>query len=94
LADHQRFTIDEVNEDGEPIAPKENVHLFVNQCGVIVRDNIPITIREWNKPKLDGVNYVNQRSKDFALGYALVTFQPTATVQRANSHVESQGVGS
>jgi hypothetical protein len=64
LANHQRFTIDEVTEDGEPIAPKENVHLFVNQCGVIVRDNIPITTREWNKPKVDGVSYVDQRSKD------------------------------
>ena len=64
MADHQRFTIDEVTEDDEPMAPKENVQLFVNQCGVIVRDNIPITTREWNKPKVDGVSYVDQRSKD------------------------------
>ena len=66
MADHQRFTIDEVTEDGEPIAPKVNVHLFVNQCGVVVRNNIPITTREWNKPKkaVDGVSYVDQRSKD------------------------------
>ena len=66
MADHQRFTIDEVTEDGEPIAPKVNVHLFVNQCGVVVRDNIPITTREWNKPKVDdgSVSYVDQRSKD------------------------------
>jgi hypothetical protein len=64
LSDNQRFTIDEVAEDGEPIAPKSNVHLFVNQCGVIVRDSIPISTREWNKPKVDGVSYVDQRSKD------------------------------
>jgi hypothetical protein len=63
LADHQRFKIDEIKEDGEPIAPKENVHLFVNQCGVIIRDKIPITTREWNKPKVDGVSYVDQRCK-------------------------------
>jgi len=66
LADHQRFTIDKIAEDGEPLAPKDNANLFVSQCGVIVRDNIPITTREWNKPKVDdgSVSYVDQRSKD------------------------------
>ena len=65
MGDHQRFTIDEVTKDEEPIAPTKHVKLFVNQCGVVVRDNIPITTREWNKPKADGVSYVDQRSKDF-----------------------------
>jgi hypothetical protein len=27
-------------------------------------DNIPISTRKWNKPKVDGVSYVDQRSKD------------------------------
>ena len=66
MADHQRFTIDEIAEDGKSLAPKDNANLFVSQCGVIVRDNIPITTREWNKPKVDdgSVSYVDQRSKD------------------------------
>ena len=48
------------------MAPKKHATKFVNQCGVIVRDNIPITIQEWNKPKKsgDGVSYVDDRSKD------------------------------
>ena len=65
MADHQRFTIDQVAEDGELIAPAKHAKLFVSQCRVIIRDSIPITTREWNKPKADGVSYVDQRSKDF-----------------------------
>ena len=64
MGDNSRFKIEEVAEDGEPIAPAKNAKLFVSQCGVIVRDSIPITIREWNKPKADGVSYVEERSKD------------------------------
>ena len=65
MGDGIKFNIDEVAEDGEPIAPVNNVRKFINQCGVIVRDNIPITIREWNKPKEDrGVSYVDERSKN------------------------------
>ena len=63
---HQRFSIEEIAEDGQPIVPIQHARLFVNQCGAIVRDTIPITIQEWNKPKkaVDGVSYVDQRSKD------------------------------
>jgi len=67
LGDNQRFLIEEVAEDGEPLAPAVNVIFFVNQCGVVVRDNIPISIREWHKPKGDddgGVSFVDQISKD------------------------------
>ena len=63
---HQRYTIDEVTAYGEPIAPLKNIKKFVSQCGVVVRDNVPITTREWTKPKVDeGVSYVDQRAKDF-----------------------------
>jgi hypothetical protein len=64
LANIARFKIEEVAEDGEPIAAAKNAKLFVSQCGVIVRDNIPITVREWRKPKVDGVSYVEDRSKE------------------------------
>ena len=74
LADHQRFTIDEVAEDGKPIAPAKNAKLFVSQCGVIVRDSIPITIREWNNQKADGVSYVEDRSKDMLWNTLMTNF--------------------
>ena len=65
MGDDIKFNIDEVTEDGEPIAPEQNARKFINQCGVIVRDNIPITIREWNKKKVEqGVSYVDERSKN------------------------------
>jgi hypothetical protein len=51
LGDHEKYPIFELDEDGTPLAPEENVKKFIRQCGVIVRDTIPITIREWNKPK-------------------------------------------
>jgi len=62
----QRFTIDEIAADGRPLAPKKHVTAFVKQCGVIVRDTIPITVQEWHKPKKapEGVTYVDDRSKD------------------------------
>jgi hypothetical protein len=65
LGDGIKYNIDEVAEDGEPIAPVQNARKFIYQCRVIVRDNIPITIREWNKPKEDReVSYVDERSKN------------------------------
>ena len=64
MGDHQRFTIDEVAEDGEPIAPARHAIIFTRQCGVVVRDSIPITTREWNKPHADGASYVDGRTKE------------------------------
>ena len=63
---NQRFTIDEIADNGQPIASKEHAGLFVNQCGVIVRDNVPITIQEWIKTKNAGdlASYVDERTKD------------------------------
>ena len=41
--------------------PKENVRKFINQAGVQVRDHVPISIRDWHKPKNAGdeASYVN-----------------------------------
>ena len=48
--------------------PKANANKFVHQCGVVVRDNVPISILEWNEPKnLEGAmkpSWVSDRSKD------------------------------
>ena len=63
---NQRLTIDVIAANGTPLQPKEPAVKFVNQCGVLARDNLPITVHEWLKPKdvSAGVRYVSDRSKD------------------------------
>lgn len=41
------FHITEVAETGEPIGPKNIANNFVSQCGAVVRDRMPISVREW-----------------------------------------------
>ena len=36
-----------LEDDGEPVEPKEVARKFVTQCGVIVRERVPISIRKW-----------------------------------------------
>ena len=60
----ERFTIEEVGRDGQPIAPKRSRDTFIHQCGVVVRDSVPISIQEWNKKKDPEVSYVQDRQKD------------------------------
>jgi len=88
LGDNQRFKIEEVAEDGEPIAPAQHARLFVNQCGVILRDNIPITTQEWNKPKADGVSYVDDRSKDMLWNKLMTHFTLPLEVDLQNKVIE------
>jgi hypothetical protein len=47
------------------LEPKQHATIFINQCGVIVRDMIPITVQEWHEPKKArlGATFVNKRSK-------------------------------
>ena len=60
-----KYNIDEIKPNGEPLAPKKNADKFTRQCGVIVRDQIPISVQEWNKPKGDQeVSFVDERAKD------------------------------
>ena len=58
------FTITALADDGLPIEPKRTKDAFSAQCGAIVRDNIPISIKQWNKPKDDNPSYVTDRQKD------------------------------
>jgi hypothetical protein len=76
MEDHERCTITEIAIDGEPISPKHHAKKFVSQCGVIVRDTIPITTQEWKKPaKADeGVTYVDTRSKNLMFRKLMVNF--------------------
>jgi hypothetical protein len=64
LGQDERFTIEEIAPDGQPIAPKRTKDTFVHQCGVVVRDSVPISIQEWNKKKDPEVSYVQDRLKD------------------------------
>ena len=61
----QRLSIDVIAANGKPIEPKEHAIKFVNQCGVVARDNVPITVQEWNQPKnRPGVIFLSDRAKD------------------------------
>jgi hypothetical protein len=65
LANNTHLPIEQVSARGEPLLPRANAIAFVSQYRVLVRDNIPITIREWHKPaKAEGVSFVEDRSKD------------------------------
>jgi hypothetical protein len=45
--------------------PKKHATRFINQCGVIVRDTIPIAVQKWNEPKKAcvGASFVDDRSR-------------------------------
>jgi hypothetical protein len=74
LEQHERFKIEQIREDGELIAPVRHAKIFTRQCGVIVRDNVPITTQEWHKPKQDGVSYVDDRTKEMLWTKLMVNF--------------------
>ena len=61
----EHLIIEVVSSHSQPLLPKTNANKFVHQCGVVVRDNVAISVQEWHKPKkLEGVSYVSDRSKD------------------------------
>ena len=62
----QRLSIELIAASGQPLQPSEHAIKFVNQCGVLARDYIPITVQEWNKPSVAraGVRYVSDRAKE------------------------------
>ena len=67
LRQDEKFTITLIGDDGQPIEPKATKDAFSAQCGAIVRDIIPISIQQWNKPaknKDPQVSYVTDRQKD------------------------------
>ena len=66
MSSDERFEIIEITPDGEPIEPIRTKCAFSAQCGVLVRDKIPISIQQWYKPKEEDpeVSYVNDMQKD------------------------------
>src|SRR5215216_7319309 len=66
LRPDEKFMITTIADDGQPTEPKLTKDAFSAQCGAIVRDNIPISIQLWNKPKNEDpqVSYITDRQKD------------------------------
>ena len=62
----ERFEITAIARDSQPIEPIRTKDAFAAQCGVLVRDKIPISIHQWYKPKKEDpeVSYVNDMQKD------------------------------
>jgi hypothetical protein len=62
-----RHDIVEIDQSGRPTAPGKAAKLFIDQCGVIVGDCIPITVREWHKTKaavVEAGHYVDDLAKN------------------------------
>ena len=44
----ETYTIEVVSATGRPLEPEAHYTKFINQCGVVVRDSVPITVQEWH----------------------------------------------
>ena len=64
----ERFEITAITGDGKPIEPIRTRDAFRAQCGVLVRDKIPISIQQWLKPKKEDpevpTSYVSDMQKE------------------------------
>jgi hypothetical protein len=59
------YTFEVILPTGEPKLPKKVVDTFKKQCGVLVRDHVPISVREWNKRKgADDSEYVAETYRE------------------------------
>jgi hypothetical protein len=59
------YTFEVILPTGEPKLPKKAANTFKKQCGVLVRDHVPISVREWNKRRgADDSEYVAERYKE------------------------------
>ena len=63
MCSDERFEITAITRDGKPVEPIQTKEAFAAQCGVLVRDKIPISIHQWYKPKNEDleVSYVNEQ---------------------------------
>ncbi|KAK1648789.1 hypothetical protein QYE76_066594 [Lolium multiflorum] len=62
----ETYTIEVVDSaTGRPLEPQKHATKFINQCGAVVRDNVSITLQEWNEPKKArlGFTFVDKRTK-------------------------------
>ena len=49
LKEGVKYNIDSIKASGEPLSPKNIANKFVRQCGVLVKDQLPISIQEWKE---------------------------------------------
>ena len=48
-----KYNIDSIKASGEPLTPKNIANKFVRQCGVLVKDQLPISIKNGKSQKLN-----------------------------------------
>ena len=51
LKDGVKYHIESTKLSGEPLTPKNVADKWTRQCGVLVKDKLPISIQEWKEPK-------------------------------------------
>ncbi|XP_071677519.1 uncharacterized protein [Lolium perenne] len=88
LSPKDHFTIEAISPKGQPVAPAAVRVTFKNPCGVLVRDRLPITIREWNKTKNVSEDQVADRYKDTLFDDLMTHF--TLPVLRSESEMAKQ----
>ena len=61
-----KYNIEAFKPNGEPLAPKKIADKFVRQCGVLVKDQLPISLQEWRKPAKPrpNVTFVDENKKN------------------------------
>ena len=60
-----KYNIEATKPNGEPSKPKKIADKFIRQCGVLVKDQLPISLQEWRepaKPRPD-LTFVDDRQK-------------------------------
>jgi hypothetical protein len=65
LKDGIKYKIDAIKPNGKPLAPKKIADKFIRQCGVLVKEQLPISLQEWREPAKPrpGVTFVDDRQK-------------------------------
>ena len=60
-----KYNIEAIKPNGEPLAPNKIADKFIRQCGVLVKDQLPISLQEWREPAKPrpGVTFVDDRQK-------------------------------
>ena len=66
LKDGVKYHIKSIKPSGEPLTPKNIANKWTHQCGVLVKDQLPISIQEWKEPKTKrpDVTWVDDRAKE------------------------------
>ena len=70
LKEGVKYNIEAIRPNGEPLAPKKIADKFIRQCGVLVKDQLPISLQEWREPAKDK----RQKGKEDAAPRPNVTF--------------------